>query len=121
MDNLKLQRGVITGSADHKYNGHYVGFHILINICSIATKAVEKKVLTRHLEVINELLSRRYLVFDVGGKMNICTGGACWRLGPRSGESRHFLNGCYRDIDEINGSASPYTPRCFSGAQLPRP
>lgn len=59
--------------------------------------------LSRHLDMINSIAEEGdVLVVDVGGRMDVCTGGGMLALrGKVRGLCGFLVNGCYRDIQDV--------------------
>src|SRR5690554_224933 len=59
--------------------------------------------LTKHADVVDQLASEDdVIVFDVGGRMDVCTGGALMALRAQIRGIRGFVvDGCFRDVQEI--------------------
>ena len=66
-------------------------------------QTAEGAALCRHLDVINSIAEAGdVLVIDVGGRMDVCTGGGMLALRGKVRGLRGFLvNGCYRDIQDV--------------------
>ena len=72
-------------------------------------QTAEGKGLCKHLDVINSLSSAGdVLVIDVGGRLDVCTGGGMLALRAKMRGIRGFLvNGCYRDIGDVVNAQFP--------------
>jgi regulator of RNase E activity RraA len=72
--------------------------------------------LTRHAEVIDQLSSSGdVLVIDVGGRLDICTGGAILALRAQlRGLSGFLIDGCFRDVQELINNEFPVHCRGIS-------
>lgn len=71
--------------------------------------AAQEANLATHARVIDEVLAPHdMLVIDVGGRLDICTGGALLALRAQvRGAAGFVVNGCLRDVREIAKSGFP--------------
>lgn len=103
MDKLGVRRGVIHGLKPlSMQQPRTAGVAVTIKQMQRHQEAEGAK-LAKHAEVIDELSSPGdVLVFDVGGRFDICTGGALLALRAKMrGVSGYIVNGCIRDAREI--------------------
>lgn len=72
-------------------------------------QTAQEKNLSKHLDVINSVAEAGdVLVVDVGGRMDVCTGGGMLALRAKIRGLRGFLiNGCYRDIADVVNEKFP--------------
>lgn len=110
MDNLGLQRGVITGltmltRSDKK---RLTGLAYTMKQMTRHQASTGAK-LAKHSEAINKLASPGdVLVIDAGGRTDVCNGGGLLALRAKTrGLAGFVINGGYRDIDEINEYGFP--------------
>jgi regulator of RNase E activity RraA len=110
MDNLGLQRGVITGlhmltRSDKK---RVAGFAYTMKQMT-RHQASKGRKLAKHSEAINKLAAPGdVLVIDAGGRTDVCNGGGLLALRAKTrGLAGFVINGGYRDIDEINEFGFP--------------
>ena len=103
MDKLKVPRGVITGLQPLSlHQPRTAGFALTIKQMP-RHQAAENGKLTAHLEAIDDLsMPGDVIVFDVGGRLDVCTCGALLALRAQiRGVSGFVVNGCVRDVKEI--------------------
>ena len=103
MDKLEIPRGVIHGlSPLSMQQPRTVGVAVTIKQMQRHQEAKGNK-LAKQGTVIDEIASPGdVLVFDVGGRLDICTGGALLALRAKMrGVSGYIVNGCIRDAKEI--------------------
>jgi len=114
MDNLGLQRGVITGlspltRSDKK---RLAGFAFTMKQMQ-RHQASDGPKLAKHSEAINKLVKPGdILVIDAGGRRDVCNGGGLLAMRAKvRGIAGFVINGCYRDIDEVNEFGFPIYAR----------
>ncbi|MDF2961841.1 MAG: putative ribonuclease inhibitor RraA/dimethylmenaquinone methyltransferase [Paenibacillus sp.] len=103
MDILGLPRGIVQGLAPLSMSQpRMVGFAYTIKQMPRHQES-EARVLTKHADVIDQLASSGdIIVFDVGGRLDICTGGAILALRAQvRGINGFIIDGCFRDVQEI--------------------
>ena len=103
MDGLGIARGVIHGLKPLSLSQpRTAGFAFTVKQMPRHQEAVGEK-LAKHSQVIDELSSPDdVLVIDVGGRLDICSGGALLALRAKlRGLAGWIVNGCVRDIQEI--------------------
>ena len=103
MDGLGIARGVIHGLKPlSMMQPRTAGFAFTLKQMPRHQEAVGDK-LAKHLQVIDELSSPGdVLVIDVGGRLDICTGGALLVLRAKlRGLCGWVVNGCVRDVRDI--------------------
>ncbi|MCL2121227.1 MAG: RraA family protein [Clostridiales bacterium] len=114
MDNLGLQRSVITGlRLLTRHEGkRLVGFAYTMKQMFRHPASSGAK-LARHSEAINKLVKPGHiLVIDAGGRTDVCNGGGLLALRAKvRGLAGFVVNGGYRDIDEINAFGFPIYAR----------
>ncbi|MDR0469845.1 MAG: RraA family protein [Peptococcaceae bacterium] len=114
MDNLGLQRGVITGLSllTRTEKKRLVGFAYTMKQMT-RHQASQGAKLAKHSEAINKLADPGdVLVIDAGGRLDVCNGGGLLAMRAKiRGLAGFVVNGCYRDIDEINEFGFPIFAR----------
>jgi regulator of RNase E activity RraA len=103
MDALGIARGVIHGLKPLALTQpRTAGFAFTVKQMPRHQEAVGDK-LAKHSQVIDELASAGdVLVIDVGGRLDICSGGALLALRAQlRGLAGWVVNGCVRDVQEI--------------------
>ena len=114
MDNLSLQRGVITGLAmlTQAESKRIAGFAFTMKQMYRHQGSVGAK-LAKHSEAINRLAEPGdVLVIDAGGRMDVCNGGGLLAMRAKvRGLAGFVINGCYRDIDEVDEYKFPIFAR----------
>jgi regulator of RNase E activity RraA len=103
MDALGMARGVIHGLKPLSLTQpRTAGFAFTVKQMPRHHEAVGEK-LAKHAQVIDELSSAGdVLVIDVGGRLDICSGGALLALRAKlRGLAGWIVNGCVRDVQEI--------------------
>jgi regulator of RNase E activity RraA len=103
MDGLGLARGVVHGLKPLSLQQpRTVGFAFTLKQMPRHQEAVGKT-LTKHAQVIDSLASPGdVLVIDVGGRLDVCSGGALLSLRSKMrGLCGWIVNGCVRDVQEI--------------------
>ncbi|MBQ7796676.1 MAG: hypothetical protein IJ374_08980 [Lachnospiraceae bacterium] len=103
MDNLEIRRGVVLGL--HALDNHQpkaAGFALTVQQMRRKT-AYDGKNLARQGGIIDsETQEGDILVIDMGGIMDVCTGGALLAVRAQMrGVNGELTNGCLRDADEI--------------------
>jgi regulator of RNase E activity RraA len=110
MDNLQLQRGVITGLnlLTHAEKKRIAGFAFTMKQMQRHQASPGAK-LARHSEAINKLAEPGdILVIDAGGRMDVCNGGGLLAMRAKvRGIAGFVIHGCYRDIEEVNAFGFP--------------
>jgi regulator of RNase E activity RraA len=110
MDNLGLQRGVITGLSllTRSENQRLSGFAYTMKQMTRHQSSSGKK-LAKHSDAINMLTEPGdILVIDAGGRLDVCNGGGLLAMRAKvRGLAGFIVNGCYRDIDEVNAFGFP--------------
>lgn len=103
MDNLEIRRGAVLGvQALDRKQPKTAGFALTIQQMRRKT-AYDGKNLARQGGVIDsETQEDDILVIDMGGIMDVCTGGALLAIRAQMrGVNGELTNGCLRDADEI--------------------
>lgn len=104
MDMLGLQRRVMHGLYPiSPTQPRTVGWAFTLKQIQRHPNSGKEKVLTKHAEIVDHLAKPNdVLVIDVGGRMDIATGGAfvakCAQLRGLNG---FVIDGCFRDISDI--------------------
>ena len=114
MDNLHLQRGVITSLRllTRSEKKRLAGFAFTMKQMYRHQASAGAK-LARHGEAINQLAAPGdVLVIDAGGRLDVCNGGGLLAMRAKvRGLAGFVINGCYRDIDEVNEFGFPIYAR----------
>lgn len=103
MDNLGIRRGAILGvhALDSK-QPKAAGFALTIQQMRRRTVYDGKNLACQGGIIDTETVEGDMLVIDMGGAMDVCTGGALLALRAQlRGVSGELTNGCLRDADEI--------------------
>ena len=114
MDNLGLQRGVITSLRllTQSDDARLAGFAFTMKQM-YRHQASSGAKLAKHSEAINSLAAPGdVLVIDAGGRLDVCNGGGLLAMRAKvRGLAGFVINGCYRDIDEIDAFGFPIFAR----------
>lgn len=109
MQQLGLGSGVVHGlSPISALQPRAAGFAITVRQAP-RHHAEQERHLTTHAQLIDEQLGPDdMLVIDVGGRRDVCTGGAILALRAQvRGAAGFVINGCLRDVREIAASGFP--------------
>jgi len=109
MDRLGVARGVVQGLARlSATQQRAAGFALTVKQMQ-RHQTEQGRTLATHMQVVDELAQPGdLLVIDVGGRRDVCTGGALIALRAKMrGVTGYLINGCLRDVQEIAALGFP--------------